>query len=56
MVCSAPINFDNPNLGDWYENGINTGEYKFYARRGWVLCDNWEELQEEINRLESCTN
>lgn len=45
-----------PLLGDYYEDGFNTGEYKFYTRRGWVRCDNWEDLQEEVRRLESCSN
>lgn len=43
--------FENPKLSDYYEDGVNTGEYQVYTERGWVHCDNWGELQKELNEI-----
>lgn len=49
------INFENPRLGDYYEDGRNTGEYKVYTLRGWVHCDDWKDLQNELENINRFT-
>lgn len=56
------MDLKNPNIGDFYEDGINTGEYMIYtvpegeSVPDWIRCDNWEDLQSEIERSKRYTN
>ena len=56
------MDLKNPNIGDFYEDGINTGEYMIYTVPegenipDWIRCDNWEDLQTEVERSKRYTN
>jgi len=39
-----------PKLGDVESIG-STGEYRVYTMRGWVRCDNYKEMSEELDNV-----
>lgn len=43
-------NIRKPKLGDYMIWG---DQYKVYTDRGWVICDTYTELLEELNNIDS---
>lgn len=42
----------NPSKGEYHPQG--DGSYRMYTgpERGWILCDDWNDLREELEKLD----
>ena len=45
------MSLNNPQLGDSYLFS-SAGDYMVFTERGWILCDNMKERDEEIQKTE----
>ena len=43
------MKIDDADKGDYYRNNDNS--YMLYTGENWINCDNWSDLQTELNKL-----